>query len=81
MSNETEPDAGVIHSLSLGYAALATGLSLRTLLALTEELKGSPYDLRAPGSENPVRYDPLRLSTWLLRHRQQAQNNTRPVVR
>ena len=72
-------DAGVIHSLSLGEAALAAGLSLRTLKALTDELEGTPYDLRAPGPATPgpatpgpatpVRYDPERLSTWLLQRR------------
>lgn len=79
MSHETVPDAGVIHPLSLGQAALAAGLSLRTLKALTEELKGTPYDLRAPGPAKPARYDPERLSTWL--HHRDRMRATRAVGR
>ena len=55
MSHESVPATGAVERLSLGQAALAAGLSLRTLIALTEELKGTPHDLRSPGPESPVR--------------------------
>jgi len=78
VSHETVPDSGVLHPLSLGQAALAAGLSLRTLKALTVELTGTPFDLRAPGPGNPVRYDPERLSTWL--HHRDWVRATSPEV-
>ena len=65
MSHESVPATGAVERRSMGQAALAAGLSLRTLIALTEELKGTPHDLRAPGPESPVRQDTARLSTWL----------------
>jgi hypothetical protein len=79
VSHETVPDTVVVRSLSLGQAALAAGLSLRTLKAVTEELKGTPYDLRASGPENPVRYDLERLSTWL-HHRDRVRATPTELV-
>jgi hypothetical protein len=73
VSHETVPDAGVSHPLSLGQAALAAGVSLRTLKAFTDKFEGTADDLRAPGSESPVRYDPERLSAWLRRRNSQQK--------
>jgi hypothetical protein len=72
------PGTGVINPLSLGRAALAAGLSLCTLNALTEELKRTPRPrARKPC---PVLSDPERLSTWLhRRNRQKTHDVSQPA--
>lgn len=75
VSHESVPATGAVDRLTLGQAALAAGMSLRTLKAFTEELKGTPHDLRAPGPGNRVLYDPARLSTWL-HHRDRLRATT-----